>query len=186
MKYRLSFWQGAAIELSLLGLAVALAWVMTVPIWDAWHWDWLDFGRGLAGTMPMLLLFWWLMRTNVEALRRIREFIKHALLPVLEGWSVARLLSISVLAGVSEEFLFRGVLQGWLEGTVGPATALVLASAVFGVCHWITPAYALVAALMGVYLGGLWWWSGNLLTPVVAHACYDFLALVWLLRFQRR
>jgi membrane protease YdiL (CAAX protease family) len=98
---------------------------------------------------------------------------------------VWQFLAISVIAGLSEEFLFRALLQGWLAGAIGPAWALALASAAFGLCHWITPAYALVAALMGLYLGGLWWWSGNLLTPVVAHACYDFLALIWLLRVQR-
>ena len=186
MRWRLAFWMGAAIEFSLLGLAMALACLMSVPIQDAWHWNAVDFGRGLVATIPMLLLLWWLMHSKFTSLRRIRGFIDHALRPALQGWSVWQLLAISVIAGLSEEFLFRALLQGWLEGAVGPAWALALASAAFGLCHWITPAYALVAALMGLYLGGLWWWSGNLLTPVVAHACYDFVALIWLLRVPRR
>jgi uncharacterized protein len=50
------------------------------------------------------------------------------------------------------------------------------------VCHWITRTYALLAALVGLYLGGLWLWTGNLLVPIVAHALYDFVALIWILR----
>ena len=38
------------------------------------------------------------------------------------------------------------------------------------------------AAIIGLYLGMLYWVSGSLLSAVVAHAAYDFVALVWLLR----
>jgi hypothetical protein len=132
----------------------------------------------------LFLGFWWLLKSKAKASGRIRRFIENILRPALEEWSVGQLLAISVLAGVCEEVLFRGVAQGGLEQWLGPVAALILASAIFGVCHWITPTYALVAGLMGCYLGGLWWWSGNLLTPVVTHVAYDFVALVWLLRVR--
>jgi membrane protease YdiL (CAAX protease family) len=51
----------------------------------------------------------------------------------------------------------------------------------FGLLHPITPTYAVLAALMGAYLGGVWLASGNLLVPIVAHALYDFIALAYLL-----
>ena len=35
---------------------------------------------------------------------------------------------------------------------------------------------------MGVYLGLVWEWTGNLLPPVLMHALYDFLVLLYLLR----
>jgi uncharacterized protein len=185
MNFRLSFWWGAAVEGTLLLLAVVAAWIFPVPLWDTWRWNGLDFVWGLAGSVPMLLLFWWLMQAQLPALRRIREFMERALRPALREWNVAQLLAISALAGLAEEALFRALVQGWIAEAWGPMPALVLASALFGLCHWITPAYALIAGLMGFYLGGLWLWSGNLLTPVVAHAVYDFLALLWVLRFQR-
>jgi membrane protease YdiL (CAAX protease family) len=53
---------------------------------------------------------------------------------------------------------------------------------IFGLLHPITPGYILIAGLMGAYLGGLWMLNGNLLTVMVAHALYDFVALVLLLR----
>ena len=43
----------------------------------------------------------------------------------------------------------------------------------------------LLAALIGVYFGWLLIESGNLFVPVVAHAAYDFAALVYLLRRGR-
>ena len=39
---------------------------------------------------------------------------------------------------------------------------------------------------MGAYLGGVWLLNGNLLTVMVAHALYDFLALLILLLRGRR
>ena len=158
---------------------------MGVPWPGGWHWDWAGFGLGVIGTGPLLLGFWWLLKAETKASCRIRDFIENVLRPALEEWSVGQLLAISVLAAVCEEVLFRGVVQRGVEQWLGPVPGLILASALFGVCHWITPTYALVAGLMGGYLGLLWWWSGNLLTPVVTHAAYDFAALVWLLRVRR-
>ena len=54
----------------------------------------------------------------------------------------------------------------------------------FGVCHWLNTTYAILAMLAGVYFGVLLMLSGSLWTPIVAHAAYDFCALVYLLRPQ--
>jgi len=48
--------------------------------------------------------------------------------------------------------------------------------------HFITPTYALLAALTGAYLGLVWSWTGNLLPVVLMHTLYDFLVLLYLLR----
>ena len=89
-------------------------------------------------------------------------------------------------AGVGEEVLFRGFLQGALGQWLGTGPGLVLASVVFGAAHPVTPAYVLIASVIGVYLGGLWLVSGNLLVPMLAHGLYDFVALLMLLRCARR
>ena len=44
--------------------------------------------------------------------------------------------------------------------------------------------YAVLAVLAGVYFGLLLMLTGSLWTPIVAHAAYDFIALVYLLRPQ--
>ena len=85
--------------------------------------------------------------------------------------------------------LFRGVLQeefaGWVHGSQGVVFGLLLASLLFGLLHCITPSYAPFAGLTGLYLGGLWLATHNLLVPIAAHGVYDFLALVYLTRVRR-
>jgi membrane protease YdiL (CAAX protease family) len=95
------------------------------------------------------------------------------------------LLAIATLAGVGEEMLFRGVFQGVLSRWAGVGVGLTLASALFGVLHAITFTYAVLAALAGAFLGALWLWTGNLLTPIIVHTLYDFLLLVYLLYFHQ-
>ena len=64
---------------------------------------------------------------------------------------------------------------------------LLAASVLFGLAHPITPAYAVLAAMIGVYLGWLWLaFDKNLLVPITAHALYDFLALIYLVRTRGR
>jgi hypothetical protein len=91
---------------------------------------------------------------------------------------------ISVLAGFGEEMLFRGLLQSLFTQWLGFWFGVLIANLFFGLAHLITPAYAVIATLMGVYLGCLWVGSDNLLTPIVAHAVYDFLALVYVVKLR--
>jgi membrane protease YdiL (CAAX protease family) len=49
---------------------------------------------------------------------------------------------------------------------------------IFGLAHFVTPTYALLAGILGGYLGWLFTVSGNLLAPIIAHGLYDFLAFL--------
>jgi membrane protease YdiL (CAAX protease family) len=60
--------------------------------------------------------------------------------------------------------------------------ALAAASLLFGVGHWLSASYAILASLIGAYLGTLFLLSGNLLVPMLAHAAYDVVALLVLAR----
>jgi membrane protease YdiL (CAAX protease family) len=79
--------------------------------------------------------------------------------------------------------LFRGVLQGvftrWLPSAW---LAVALVSVLFGILHAVTFSYAVMATLMGAYLGWLRNETGNLLAPIITHALYDFVVLLYLLR----
>ncbi len=102
--------------------------------------------------------------------------------PVLVSRSAAELGLIAMLAGLAEELLFRGVVQVALARVLPEGGALVVASAAFGLAHFVTPTYAVLAAVAGLYLGALYLLQGSLLVPVIAHALYDFLALLYLVR----
>lgn len=81
--------------------------------------------------------------------------------------------------------LFRGFVQGGLTRLLGPVLAVSIASRLFGLVHWVNAAYAVLAGLIGVYLGVEWLLSGNLLAPILTHGIYDFLALLDCLRAHR-
>jgi len=116
----------------------------------------------------------------------LNAYVREWVVPLFAGCSPWQLAVLSLLAGVSEEALFRGVVQGWLMRVSGSTVlGLVFASALFGLAHAITSTYAILAGLIGAYLGWLWLATDNLLTPTVAHAAYDFVALWYLLRAAR-
>ncbi|HLV78343.1 MAG TPA: CPBP family intramembrane glutamic endopeptidase [Marinobacter sp.] len=96
------------------------------------------------------------------------------------GWV---LVLLSVLAGVGEELLFRGAIQGGLERYTGPWLAIVIASMLFGLAHCISITYFLIATGLGVLLGVVYVISDSLALVMVWHAVYDMLALYCLLRY---
>jgi membrane protease YdiL (CAAX protease family) len=174
----LVFLAASLFEGGLAVLAWALGWLLDQAPWQGLRWDWRDSLLGLAASLPLMLLFWLCLRWQIPPLIRIRKVVDELIRPLFADCTVAELAVLSLLAGFGEELLFRGVLQEAMSGWCGPWLALAAVSLVFGLVHAITPTYAVLATLMGVFLGGLWLASGNLLVPIVAHAVYDFAALV--------
>ena len=84
---------------------------------------------------------------------------------------------VSALAGIGEELLFRGVIQDGLNLHFSTAASLIIASLLFGLAHAVTPAYFIIASLMGLYLGWLYLHTGNLLIPIIVHGLYDWIAI---------
>jgi hypothetical protein len=118
------------------------------------------------------------------------EVVERLVIPLFAACNWLDLAIIAVLAGLGEELLFRGLIQEvsavLIGGAVGRWSACIGTSVLFGLAHWITPTYAVLAALIGFYLGWLWLTSGNLLLPITAHALYDFVVLAYLLKLRRR
>jgi predicted enzyme related to lactoylglutathione lyase len=110
--------------------------------------------------------------------------IESEVAPIFRGIGPSGLILLAGLAGLGEEVLFRGVLQSWLAGMVTSWPAVVLVAVLFGVLHPVSRTYVLLAGLAGAYLGALLVLTGNLLVPIVAHAGYDFVALVVLARLK--
>jgi uncharacterized protein len=147
----------------------------------------LSFSVGCLAELSLLVLaFVWGSLCHRRALVDLRWSLRCTLLrPIFGSWSVLQLAVISIIAGFSEEAFFRGAIQGSLAARVGVPVALLLASLLFAALHLITWTYAMIVAFIGAYLGLLLIWTGNLLTPIVAHAVYDFVALVYFLRLYR-
>jgi membrane protease YdiL (CAAX protease family) len=139
---------------------------------------------GAAATGPMLVGMWALDRCEARPLQQLKDDFERLIVPLFIRCNLLQLALISLTAGIGEELLFRGLLQAgladWLEGPRAAWIALAAASIVFGLAHMISTTYAVIAALIGAYLGAIMLLTGNIVTPVVAHGLYDFVALLYL------
>lgn len=162
-------------------LAIFLGWLFRQPPLETLVTDGTAALVGVAATLPLFAGALVVMRWPLGPLASVRKFTLEVICPVLATCTLPDLAATSLLAGLGEEMLFRGFLQAKLTQLAGPWTGLAVASLVFGVAHAVTPTYAVLAALIGVYLGWLWQVTGNILTPIVTHALYDFLLLWYLL-----
>lgn len=170
------------------GLAVTAWWLGNwwgYPPGEAMQLTWPALGWGLAAVVPMLALLFWIERSRWRPWRRLITMIRRQIAPMFADCSYADLALISALAGLGEEAMFRGVLLPGVTAWVGVSPALVLTSVLFGAAHMLTPAYFVWATVMGAYFGYLSLATENLLAPVIAHAVYDFLALVHMVRQAR-
>jgi uncharacterized protein len=158
----------------LLVAALAAAWGAGLP---------LPLGDPLAGTawgvcaavaLAVVNLVFLRARASVWPGSALRYVCRMIVRPLFEHVRMWHIVVISVLAGLGEELLFRGVLQ--------PIVGLPLASLVFGAVHVggrSFAGYGVWAACIGALFGGLMVWTGGLLAPIVAHAVYDALALAY-------
>jgi membrane protease YdiL (CAAX protease family) len=170
-------------------LAVVLGWMLGYPPADTIQWTLAAAGWGVAAALPMLAALALCVWFPVGPLAEIGRVVDELLVPLFRGCALWQLALIAALAGLGEEMLFRGVIQEAIAGWVGPPwgvwIGLAAASILFGLLHPITAAYAALAGAIGFYLGWLWIATGNLLVPITAHAVYDFIALVYMVKLRK-
>jgi uncharacterized protein len=179
----------AAFEGGLAILALCLGWWMGEPPMASFHWSVADLGWGLAATIPPLAVLAACILVPWRPLRRIVQLLDQSILPLFRECRLFEIAVISLLAGLGEEMLFRSIIQDGIardfSAPYGAIIGLVAAAVIFGLLHSMTLAYAILAAIIGLYMGVIWLLSDNLLVPITAHALYDFLAIVVLLRIQK-
>lgn len=174
-------------EATLILVALAFAWIADINPFATIVFSKTALIYGLLGTAPLFLMFLSLERVQGKSVVTIRQLLLNTLGPGLHRYHWSDLLTLAVIAGVSEELLFRGVIQPWMENAWGITAGLIVSNIIFGLVHAVTPLYAALAALVGIYLGLSLDFGGerNLLTPIIIHSGYDFLAFVALMRVYR-
>jgi uncharacterized protein len=178
----------AVFEGGLAIVAIGLGWLLGQPPLRTFCFDARDAALGIAATLPPLALFWLCLKVPLPSLKTITRILDETLVPMFRECGLVELAIISMLAGLGEEMLFRGVIQAavaeQIGGPRGVWLGLAAAAILFGMLHAITPTYALLAGLIGLYLGWLWLLCGNLLAPITTHAVYDLVVLVYLVRWR--
>jgi uncharacterized protein len=168
------------VEGGLVLLAIGLGWLFDHRPLDHFRIDWKGALWGVVAAAPMLLCFLAMVRWPVGPLRTIKKFTDTVIRPLMASCTLVDLFGISVLAGVGEEMLFRGLMQDFFANWMPPAAAVLLAAVLFGMMHAVTVTYAVLAAVIGAYLGAAYVWTDNLLAPMIAHGLYDFVVLLYL------
>jgi membrane protease YdiL (CAAX protease family) len=166
-------------EGGLLAASILLGWLVGIPVWLNCRPTLTAIVYGLVLIIPMLAFLTFANLTRLQKFVEIRNLLREVLGKPLAACRFLDLCALALLAGVSEEFLFRGVLEPWLNHW-GAGTALIVTNILFGLCHSVTPTYFVLAALMGAYLSSTLWWTAepNLLIPIFCHSLYDLVAFV--------
>jgi membrane protease YdiL (CAAX protease family) len=102
--------------------------------------------------------------------------------------------AIPVFAGIflftalPEEFLFRGLIQNWIQRLTGRRViSLLMASVIFGASHLNNGPpipnyrYFLMATIAGMFYGRAWMSTGSLMASALTHALVD---TVWSVVFR--
>jgi CAAX protease family protein len=171
-------------------LAVLLAWPLAVELRQFFPATAAELSRaalrGAIATIPLLAAFWWLVHADWPTAHRLRDQVDELIQALFPGSSVLPLAFVAILAGVSEELLFRGVLQTFAGRWTTPIVGLLVASVIFGLLHAMSWLYFALATIVGAYLGWLFYYFNDLVGPMTAHALYDFVALLYLTRWSKR
>jgi membrane protease YdiL (CAAX protease family) len=90
---------------------------------------------------------------------------------------ILALLSVALMPAISEEFLFRGLVQRSFERRMRPLAAIALAGMMFGSVHLqLINGVALIA--LGTFFGYVTWSSGSIYPAIFGHFIFNALTIV--------
>lgn len=83
--------------------------------------------------------------------------------------NVFGIISITIMAPLVEELLFRGAIQGYmLRKGMKPLNAILIASAIFGIVH-MNPIQIPFAFAIGMIFGWLYYRTGSVVPGIIGH-----------------
>lgn len=88
------------------------------------------------------------------------------------------ILAFVVIAPITEEIIFRGLIFGFIKDKLGLIAALFISSAIFGLLH---PGHHLSSFVMGLAFALLYHRTKSIAVPIVLHMVWNALATYGLL-----
>lgn len=133
------------------------------------------------GLLPLFVGYFVLQALPFSAIQRVDRLVRELFQQHMSHLKLWQLAVIATLAGVGEELFFRGLIQLGLSDGLGVSVwiAIFVASLIFGLAHAVTKTYFILAFIISLYLGFLFYHTGNLLVPVAIHALYDFVIFLY-------
>jgi membrane protease YdiL (CAAX protease family) len=105
-----------------------------------------------------------------------REFLEP-MMDLLLANPAATFLAVVVVAPLTEEFFFRGLLLTGFERRYGGSAAIVLTTVLFSVAH-LNPVQLPATLFLGFYLGWLTLRTRSVWPAVIAHAANNLLGFL--------
>jgi membrane protease YdiL (CAAX protease family) len=134
---------------------------------------WRDLGLA-AGLSALVIIMTYVLGTFVTPFRHLSEELRG----FLGDLTVEESLMVAAFSSIGEEFLFRGVLQaevGWIAAAI-----------FFAALHFVPNrrfiAWPLFALVVGLMLGWLYDFTGNLWAPIIAHFLINFVNIYLMTR----
>lgn len=88
------------------------------------------------------------------------------------------IIVFALIPAIGEEWLFRGVLQRKLiERKINPHVAIIVTGIIFSAIHLQFYGF-LPRMVLGILLGYLFWWTGNLTFSIIAHFVNNAFTLI--------
>ncbi len=143
-------------------VVVLLVAACSVPIinWTAWWNSSLHLPESMSVVEEVLRAM------EDEALAQTDIAVKGNSL----GWMLMMVLGVGVITGIGEEFFFRGgLLACFANNKVNIHWAVLFVAITFSAIHFQFFGF-IPRMLIGIWLGYLWYWSGSLWVPILAHA----------------
>ena len=121
-------------------------------------------------------------KAKEEQLAKLTVFLTN--LETLPELLIATFI-IALLPGIGEELIFRGLIQKKFTYLMNPHVAIWLSAFLFSALH--LQFYGLVPRmLLGVLFGYIFYWSGNLWLPILAHFLNNAFTLIMIYLFNHK
>lgn len=159
-------------------LGIIISWVANISLSDQLSLSQDAATRGVFASLPMIAMLLACYEVNWRPFVKLRQDVEPIVQKLFADCNWLELLLISFAAGLGEEVLFRGALQPLVVRWTNPWVGLSVVALLFGLAHSVSTVYFVAATIIGVYFGWLTYSYSDLVAPVVAHALYDFVALV--------
>ena len=171
----------SAIIILLLGVILSLA---SAPWQWLGHYGWLAIPVGLVVGSLIYVVGFLFSCSPVTKTKSMHELL-ISLHQLFGNFTWPQIFAISVLAGVGEELLIRGVLQSFLVNSVGAFWGILSASLIFGLLHFMTKTYVVLTFVLGLLFGITFHYTNSMVLVMVGHAVYDIIAFSLIVKFPR-
>ena len=161
------------ITITTTGIAMILSGI--AMIWHLIHFKYVKFNLKSFGEVPSKTI-WLSIPLIVAGMFFINLCSEFLGLPDLMqdtflamSRNIFGIISITIMAPLVEELLFRGAIQGYmLRKGMKPLHAILIASAIFGIIH-MNPIQIPFAFAIGMIFGWLYYRTGSVVPGIIGH-----------------